>query len=148
MTMSADLSVRNSTAAQQRASDTLLRCLGGATVLLRLPTPAVAGSDEEQLGETTPTYEDIPLSPTVFRRLRPKLSDGAVNRYELLISATSVQAQLGLLQLSSTSQLFAMASGIFVDGELMLIEAAAEAEAFGRPYLYRLIVRGPQNQPL
>jgi hypothetical protein len=106
------------------------------------------GSDGEQLGETTPAYEDIPLSPTVFRRLRPTLSDGAVNRYELLISASSVQAQLGLLQLSSTSQLFAMASGVFVDGELMLIEAAAEAEAFGRPYLYRLIVRGPQNQPL
>lgn len=148
MTMSADLSVRNSTAAQQRASDALLRCLGGATVLLRLPTPAVTGSDGEQLGKTTPAYEDIPLSPTVFRRLRPKLSDGAVNRYELLISATSVQAQLGLLQLSLISQLFAMASGIFVDGELMLIEAAAEAEAFGRPYLYRLIVRGPQNQPL
>jgi hypothetical protein len=41
-----------------------------------------------------------------------------------------------------------MASGVFVDGELMLIEAAAEAEAFGLPYLYRLIIRGPQNQAL
>ncbi len=146
--MSADLSVRNSTAAQQRASDALLRCLGGTTVLLRLPTAAVAGSDGEQLGETTPAYEDIALSPAVFRRLRAELRDGNVNRYELLISASSVQTQLGLLQLSSTSQLFAMASGVFVDGELMLIEAAAEAEAFGRPYIYRLIVRGPQNQPL
>jgi hypothetical protein len=76
------------------------------------------------------------------------MRDGGVNRYELLISATSVQAQLGLLQLNSTSQLFAMASGVFVDGELMPIEAAAEAEAFGRPYLYRLIVRGPQGQML
>lgn len=146
--MSVDLSVRNSTAAQQRASDVLLRCLGGTTVLLRLPTPAVAGSDAEQLGEATPAYEDIPLSPAVFRRLRPQLREAEVNRYELLISASSVETQLGFLQLASTTQLFAMASGVVVDGELMLIEAAAEAEAFGRPYIYRLIVRAPQNQPL
>ena len=146
--MSVDLSVRNSTAAQQRATDALLRCLGGTTVLLRLPTPGVAGSDAEQLGEATPAYEDIPLSPAVFRRLRPQLEDGQVNRYELLISASSVWAQLGFLQLASTDQLFAMASGIFVDGQLMLIEASAEAEAFRRPYIYRLIVRGPQSQTL
>lgn len=143
--MSMDLSVRNPTAAQQRAADALLRCLGGTTVLLRLPTNVGTNSDAEQLGESTPGYEDIPLSPTVFRRLRPELRDGKVNRYELLISASCIQAQLGLLQLGSTDQLFAMAAGIFVDGELMPIEAAAEAEAFGRPYIYRLILPGPQN---
>lgn len=143
--MSADLSVRNPTGAQQRAADALLRCLGGTTLLLRLPTPAVAGSDGEQLGESTPSYEDIPLSPAVFRRLRPGLEQGKVNRYEVLISASSIRVQLGLLQISSTDQLFAMAQGVFVDGELMLIEAAAEAESFGQPYLYRLILRAPQS---
>ena len=76
------------------------------------------------------------------------MSEGNVNRYELLISASSIETQLGLLQLSSTDQLFAMATGIFLDGELMLIEAAAEAEAFGRPYIYRLILRGPESQQL
>lgn len=146
--MSADLSVRNSTGAQQRASDALLRCLGGRTVLLRLPVNVVAGTDADQLGEVTPTYEDIPLSPAVFRRLRPGMTDGQVNRYEVLISASSVWAQLGLLQLQSTDQLFAMAAGVVVDGELMPIEAAAEAEAFGLPYLYRLILRGPQSEML
>lgn len=146
--MSIDLSVRNATGAQQRAADALLRCLGGTTALLRLPTPAAAGADAEQLGAATPAYEDIPLSPAVFRRLRPELRDGKSNRYELLISASSIQAQLGLLQLASTDELFAMAVGILVDGELMPIEAAAEAEAFGQPYLYRLIFRGPQSQTL
>ena len=146
--MSIDLSVRNPTAAQQRVADALLRCLGGTTALLRLPTNAASGSDAEQLGEATPSYEDIPLSPAVFRRLRPDLREGNVNRYELLVSASSVQAQLGLLQLSSTDQLFAMAAGIFLDGELIPIEAAAEAEAFGQPYLYRLILRGSEKQVL
>ncbi|MHB1937422.1 MAG: hypothetical protein ACYCOR_12665 [Acidobacteriaceae bacterium] len=115
---------------------------------MRLPTNAVAGLDSEQLGAGSPSYEDIPLSPAVFRRLRPKLRDGNANQYELLISASSVQVQLGLLELASTDQLFAMAAGVFVDGELMLIEAAAEAEAFGSPYLYRLILAAPQNQTL
>ena len=146
--MSVDLSVRKATSAPRRAADALLRCVGGRTVLLRLPTNAVAGSDSEQLGAASPSYEDIPLSPAVFRRLRPKLRAGAANQYELLISASSVQAQLGLMELGSTDQLFAMAVGVFVDGELMLIVAAAEAEAFGCPYLYRLILAAPNNQTL
>jgi hypothetical protein len=146
--MSVDLSVRNASAAPQRAADALLRCLGGRTVLLRLPTYAVSGSDAEQLGASSPSYEDIPLSPAVFRRLRPKLRDGNANQYELLISAASVHVQLGLVELASTDQLFTMATGVFVDGELMLIVAAAEAEAFGCPYLYRLILAAPQNQTL
>lgn len=146
--MSVDLSVRNPSAAPQRAADALLRCLGGRVVLLRLPTNAATDSDAEQLGASNPSYEDIPLSPALFRRLRPKLRDGNANQYELLISAASVHAQLGLLELASTDQLFAMAVGVFVDGELMFIEAAAEAEAFGCPYLYRLILAAPQNQTL
>lgn len=73
---------------------------------------------------------------------------GESNRYEVLISASSVLAALGLLDLSSTSELFGMAVGLSVDGELMPIESAAEAEAFGRPYLYRLVVRGPESRPL
>lgn len=146
--MSSDLSVRSPSAGPQRAADALLRCLGGRTALLRLPTSAANSSNAEQLGAGSPSYEDIPLSPTVFRRLRPKLREGNVNQYELLISAASVHVQLGLLQLASTDQLFTMAAGVFVDGELMVIEAAAEAEAFGCPYLYRLILRAPQNQTL
>ena len=146
--MSADLSVRNPTAAQQRMADALLRSLGGRTVLLRLPTPAQPGVNGEQLGLTTPSYEDIPLSPAVFRRVRPEMEGGKVNRYELLISASSIHAQLGLLQLPSADALFAMAVGVFVDQELMLIESAAEAEMFGQPYLYRLLLEGPQNQIL
>ena len=146
--MSVDLSVRNPVAAQQRAADALLRCLGGTTVLLRLPTSAASDANAEQLGAATPSYEDIPLSPAIFRRLRPKLRDNNANEYELLISAASVHSQLGFLQLASTDQLFAMAMGVFVDGELMLIKAAAEAEVFGRPYLYRLVLSAPQNLTL
>lgn len=143
--MSADLSVRNATAAQQRMADALLRSLGGRTVFLRLPTPAQAGADGEQLGISTPSYEDLPLSPTVFRRVRAGMSEGKVNRYELLISASSIQAQLLLLDFASADEIFAVAMGVYVDNELMQIESAAEAEMFGQPYLYRLQLRGPQS---
>ena len=146
--MSVDQSVRNASAAPQRAADALLRCLGGRAVLLRLPTNAVSGSDTEQLGAGSPSYEDIPLSPAVFRRLRPKLRNGNANQYELLISAASVHAQLGASGTGIDGSAIRDGSGIFVDGELMLIEAAADAEAFGCPYLYRLILAAPQNQTL
>ncbi len=146
--MSADLSVRNPTAAQQRMADALLRSLGGRTVLLRLPTPAQTGVDKEQLGLAAPSYEDLPLAPAVFRRVRAGMSEGKVNRYELLISASSIQAQLLLLNLASADEIFAMAVGVYVDDELMQIESAAEAEMFGQPYLYRLQLRGPQDQIL
>lgn len=116
--------------------------------MLHVPTPTTAESDAGQLGEATPTYEGIPLSPAVFRKVRAGLHEGDSNQYEVLVSATSVQAQLGLLDLPSAATMFAMAAGVFVDGELMLIEAVAEAEAFGRPYLYRLKLRGPKGQPL
>ena len=146
--MSADLSVRNPTAAQQRMTDALLRSLGGRTVLLRIPTPAQAGVDGEQLGMTVPSYEDLPLSPAVFRRVRAGMNEGNANRYELLISASSIQAQLLLLALVSADEIFAMAAGVYANGELMQIESAAEAEMFGQPYLYRLLLRGPQDQIL
>ncbi|MGC9291822.1 MAG: hypothetical protein ACP5EP_03755 [Acidobacteriaceae bacterium] len=140
--------MRNPTAAQQRMADALLRSMGGRVVLLRLPTPAQTGVDTEQLGLSSPSYEDIPLSPAVFRRVRAGMKEGTVNRYELLVSASSVLAQVGLLQLASADAIFAMAAGVFVDGELMLIESAAEAEMFGQPYLYRLLLEGPQEQVL
>ena len=53
----------------QRAADALLRCLGGRTVLLRLPTNAVSGSDAEQLGAGSPSYEDIAVISRCFSSL-------------------------------------------------------------------------------
>ena len=62
-------------------------------------------------------------------------------KYELLVSADAVAAQVTQLQLSSAQALFAMASGVVVDGRLFLIEAVSASESQGQAYLYRLLLQ-------
>src|ERR1700724_1700479 len=64
----------NMNAAAVRAADTLLRGVGGRRVLLRVPAPGVAGDDGEQLGVASPEFQDLPLWPTEFRRVRARMA--------------------------------------------------------------------------
>jgi hypothetical protein len=138
--MSADLSVRNYSPIAQRAADTLLRSLGGFSVRLQIPA-LCAGGDAAEIGITTQTYEQLPLSPAIFRKVRIPLSEGVPEKYELMISASAIEAQVGALQLFSADALFAQATGVSVNGKFFLIEAIAAPEAFGQAYLYRLQLR-------
>jgi hypothetical protein len=144
-----------------RAADVLLRALGGRTVTLRMPAPAVPADPAEQLGLATPTFQDLPLAPAVYRKARAtmtaansgapsKLGLGGI-RSELLVSATAIQQLVGSLAYASASVLFANAVGILAgpgsdDSELLEIISANAEEAFGQPYVYRLILRAPQAQ--
>jgi hypothetical protein len=42
--------------------------------------------------------------------------------------------------------LFAAAYGVLSGDELLEIVAASEEQTFGRPYVYRLLLRAPQTQ--
>lgn len=143
--MSADLSVRNYTPISQRAADAMLRSLGGFSVGLQMPSAATAG-DGAQLGIVAQTYELLPLSPAIFRRVRISMIEGEPQKFELAVSASAVAAQVGSLQLTSADALFAQAAGVLVNGKLFLIEAVTAPEAFGRPYLYRLQLREALSQ--
>lgn len=138
--MSADLSVRNYSPIAQRAADTLLRSLGGFSVALQIPAAAAAG-DASEIGITPQTYQQLPLSPAIFRRVRISLVEGQPEKYELMVSASAIEAQVGALQLTSADALFAQAAGVVVNGKLFLIEAIEAPEAFGQAYLYRLQLR-------
>jgi len=135
-----------STGAAARASDALLRALGGRTVMLRMPAPAVPADVAEQLGIATPTFQDLPLAPVVYRKARATLAAGEAARYELLVSAAVIKGIVGSLAYASASVLFATASGILCGDELMEIVTASEEQVFGRPYVYRLQLRGPLAQ--
>ena len=138
--MSADLSVRNYSPIAQRAADSLLRSLGGFSVALQIPAVS-AGGDASEIGITPQTYQQLPLSPALFRRVRTALIEGQAEKFELMVSASSVEAQVGALQLASADALFAQAAGFAVNGRLLLIEAVAAPEAFGQAYLYRMQLR-------
>jgi hypothetical protein len=128
------------------AADVLLRAMGGRTVMLRVPAPAVSADVTEQLGIAVPTFQDLPLAPVVNRKARATVTSGKAAQWELLVSATVVETLVGSLAYSSASVLFATAFGILSDGELLEIESATAAQVFGQPYVYRLVVRAPLVQ--
>jgi hypothetical protein len=135
-------------AAAVRAADVLLRCAGGRSVLLRMPANASAGDTTEQLGLAVPEFQDVELAPVVFRKGRQAASALTVavdkaTRWELMVSATAVQKLVGSLGYSAASVLFATAFGVLIDGVLMEVISATEAEVFGTPYVYRLVLEAP-----
>jgi hypothetical protein len=129
-----------------RATDILLRAMGGRAVMLRMPAPGVPADPTEQLGLATPLFEDLPLAPVVFRKARAAVAAGKTTRWELLVSATAVESIVGSLAFASASLLFAQAAGILLDDELLEIVSATEEQAAGRAYVYRLILSAPLAQ--
>jgi hypothetical protein len=116
--------------------------------LLRIPAQANAGDVTEQLGLAVPEFQDVELAPVVFRKARQAASAlsvtvGEAAKWELMVSATAVQALVGSLGYSAASVLFATAFGVLIDGVLMEVESATESEVCGVPYVYRLVLRAP-----
>ena len=128
-----------------RAADTLLRGVGGRKVLLRTPAPANPDDDGEQLGLSVPSFQDSPLCPVVYRRVRPKLSiaPDTSTQYELLVSATAVDALIGPHGFNSAETLFAVAFAVIIDLVPLGIVSATTSEIGGAPYMYRLLLQGP-----
>lgn len=125
----------------QRVATALLRASGGTTACLQMPPLQGDSSNGGQLGLNTPGFLSLPLAPVVFRKARVAMQDGQLPKYELLISADAVAAQVTQLQLNSAQALFAMASGVVVAGKLFLIEATSTSESQGQAYLYRLLLQ-------
>lgn len=101
--------------------------------MLRMPAPAVAGDDAEQLGLSTPGFSDVEIAPALFR----KIGDETV----LVISASAVEKVTGTLQYDSADVLFATAAGVVVRGAAFAIERWTTAQAGGRSFAYYLTVR-------
>jgi hypothetical protein len=140
------MSILSATSAAARAADVLLRAMGGRTVMLRMPAPAVPADLTEQLGIATPLFQDLPLTPVVYRKARATVAEGNAAKWELLVSATAIESLVGSLAHASASVLFANAYGVLCDDELFEIISATSEQAFKQPYVYRLILRAPQAQ--
>ncbi|MFP5229827.1 MAG: hypothetical protein ACLGXA_19610 [Acidobacteriota bacterium] len=138
----ADLSTQNPCGLAQRVATAVLRASGGTTASLQMPPLLGDAADAAQIGLNAPGFLSLPLSPAVLQRPpRFTLQDGQLPKYELLVSADAVAAQVTQLQLDSAQALFAMASGVVVAGKLFLIESLAASESQGQVYLYRLLLQ-------
>jgi hypothetical protein len=133
--------VSSSAESARRAFDTLLRNNRSGSVMLRIPAPAAPGDATEQLGLAVPRFQDVELSPVVFRKTSATTAAGKDAQRDLLISATAVQALSGSHHYGSAAALFASAFGVLVDDALLAIVSATELEVGGQICGYCLTVR-------
>ena len=135
-----DTASRNPTGAAQMLADALLRTVAGATATLRV-AGTNSNTDQSQLGLAATNFVEVAVSPVVMRKLRPDWQEGGQSKWELLVSATGLEAQVNALDLASVESLFQMTLAVNVAGQDYLIESIAANEAVGTVYLYRLLVR-------
>jgi len=126
-------------------ADALLRSLAGTSALLRV-TNTNTDTSQSEVGLVATTFAEVVVSPVVMRKLRPSWQEGGESKWELLISATSVQQQVNALDLESAQSLFALTLAVTVAGQDYLIESISANEAFGAVYLYRLLLREARQQ--
>ncbi len=134
--------VRNGSEGGQRMADTLLRATGGMTAMLTVSPAQGDATDAGQLGLDAPGFQAVALQPVTFRRTRPLMTEGKAARYELLVSASAVDALVGLLQLDSAETLFAVTAGLAVAGLNFEIESWSGTVLLGQVVIYRLLLRG------
>lgn len=126
-----------------RSADVLLRAMGGRTVLLRMPAPAVPADISEQLGIAAPVFQDYALAPALSRKAR---AAGKGSTFELLVSAIAVEKLVGSLEHASASVLFANAFSVVADDEPYAIVSATQEPPVGDAHLYRLVLQAPQTR--
>jgi hypothetical protein len=140
-----DTAPRNPMGAPRMLADALLRSVAGTTALLRV-TQAATDTSMSEVGLVPTAFAEVAISPVVMRKLRPAWQENNESKWELLVSASSVEQQLSSLELNSAQSLFGMTLAVSVSGRDYLIEGVASNEAFGTVYLYRLLLREAQQQ--
>lgn len=140
-----DTAPRNPTGAPQMLADALLRTAAGTTALLRV-TNTNTDTSMSEVGLVATAFVEVPVSPALMRKLRPTWQEGGQSKWELLVSATSIEQQVNALDLASAESLFSMTLAVTVAGQYYLIESVASNEAFGQVYLYRLLLREARQQ--
>src|SRR5580698_8203228 len=108
-----DTSPRNPVSAPQLLADALLRSVAGASALLRV-TGATTASSQFEMGFAPTTFAEVVVRPALLRKLRPTWQEGGQSKWELLISATSIQQQVLALDLNSAQALFAVTLAVTV----------------------------------
>jgi hypothetical protein len=139
-----DTASRNPNGAAQMLADALLRTVAGTTAYFRV-TSSNSNTDQSQLGLAATPFAEVAVSPVVMRKLRPDWKEGGQAKWELLVSAAGVEAQVDALDLASAESLFGMTLAVSLEaggaGQNYLVESIAANEAMGAVYLYRLLLR-------
>lgn len=121
-----------------RATDAMLRALGGEEISLVLPLPAGGSDPASQLGLSDPGVRLVAISPVIVRNLPPPTA-GPRMRLELLISASAVASAVEAMGVESPQALFDAALGVQYQADLFHIESMTTDYFAGTAYLYRVV---------
>lgn len=119
-----------------RAADALLRTLGGVRVTLRISDPS-AGDTNSQLGITTPTSEDVPISPAAVQSVKPA-ADGTRN-WEILFSARGLRAAAEPYGVTDLASWLLTSQGVVYRGKLLSIKSVVSESFADGEYCYLAI---------
>ncbi|MFZ0705639.1 MAG: hypothetical protein WAM71_08565 [Candidatus Korobacteraceae bacterium] len=119
----------------QRTADCMVRALGATQVSLRIAEPS-AGDTKSQLGITTPTVEDIPLSPAVV--LTVSAAHEPTVRYEVRLSSESVQQAVSMYNVTDMAGWLLTAVALVYGDKLLHIDSVLVDQYAGADYLYRI----------
>lgn len=111
-------------AALVRATDALLRALGGDTVSLLLAATATASDAAGQLGLVDPGVQEVVISPVAVRPLSTS-NLGPRRRIEFTLPASAVLGQLPGLGMGTADDLFNAVLGLKYGNDLLHVETVA-----------------------
>ena len=135
-----DDSVSRKNVGGQRMADALLRATGASSATVLLPSTVSDQSDAAQLGIDNPNYQSLSLAPVIFRRTRATMQQGQPARYEMLISAATINSQIGALNFDSASAFFEAIAAVSSAGLNLMIQNWSCSTDAGQPTLYRLVL--------
>ena len=123
-----------SAAGARAAAGAAVRLLGGATAVVRVPSPPLANADAEELGMPAPEFHDLVITPCAVRTL----SNGD---QLLLADAATLEAALGVQGDAAAQSTLQGAAFVQVNGAALLLRGVDARSFAGRAYLYRLLLR-------
>ncbi|MFZ3343088.1 MAG: hypothetical protein WA213_19565 [Terriglobales bacterium] len=124
--------------AAARATDAMLRSLGGTDVILLFAAAGLPGDAVAELGLVDPGVEQAAIAPVIVRELTTENS-GPRRRIEVLAGRAALAQQVSQRNVASADVLFETALGIVYCGEMFHIEGFVVERLGGVAYLYRVV---------
>ena len=120
----------------QRTANSMVRALGATLVSLRIAAPS-KGDTNSQLGITTPTVEDVPLSPALVRGA--SAAHEPAPRYEVVLSRVSLQQAIEMYKVTDVASWLLTSVAMVYEDKLLHVDTVAIERHAGSEYLYRVL---------
>ncbi|MGA2980661.1 MAG: hypothetical protein ABSD76_13810 [Terriglobales bacterium] len=124
-------------AAAVRATDAMLRTLGGTEVILLFAAAGLPAGGLTELGLVDPGVEQALIAPVIVRELTTE-TNGPRRRIEMMAGQAAMAEQVSQRNVASAEVLFQTALGLVYDGEVFHIQGFVVERLAGVAYLYRV----------